>query len=338
MRFQTLRGPIAAALLAGVVALGGACAGTKDSAAQDKITKNVGKYSDPPSNIEKATVGVPQFQVQTTGGSFGGSQHDLDGLAADQMSSLLHQTKRFNVIERAQLEQLLKEQSLEGIVKPGELAKAGEVKGVEYLLIGKVTNFRVKVDESQKGLGVNTNTGFLKSIGNTIGGGEAGFKKNETKITTECGVDIRLVNPTNGQVAVAHFSEFNRVDTASGLGIGLGGIKTTGDASVQIERDDAGRILRLAFDDALKKMLPEIDEVLTKKATGQPQGGQSVTAGTRDPNSGPVQQPAGTPAVGGPQAPAIVAPAAGAKKFCGSCGAQVAAGTKFCPSCGAKVE
>jgi curli biogenesis system outer membrane secretion channel CsgG len=332
-----LRGSIAATVLAGIVALGGACAGTKDSAAQDQITRNVGKYSDPPSNIEKATVGVPQFQVQTAGASFGGNQHDLDGLAADQMSSLLHQTKRFNVVERAQLEQLLKEQSLEGIVKPEELAKAGQVAGVDYLLIGKVTNFRVKVDESQKGVGVNTNTGFLKSIGNTLGGGEAGFKKNETKITTECGVDIRLVNPTNGQVAVAHFSEFNRVDTAGGLGIGLGGIKTTGDASVQIERDDAGRILRLAFDDALKKMLPEIDTVLSKKSTGQPQGGQSVTTGTRDPNSSPVQPATNAPAAGGAAAPAIVAPA-GAKKFCGSCGAQVAAGVKFCPSCGGKIE
>ena len=79
---ELLRGPIAAALLAGVMAFGGACAGTKDTAAQDKVTQNVGKYSPAPTNIEKATVGVPQFQVQQQGGSFGGSQHDLDTLVA----------------------------------------------------------------------------------------------------------------------------------------------------------------------------------------------------------------------------------------------------------------
>ncbi len=155
----TLRIAAATALL-GAAALVG-CASTGESGSADTVTKNVGVYSPPPSNLAKATVGVPQFKVQSVGFGAGGR---LDELAADQMSSLLHQSRRFDVIERAQLEQLLKEQNMEGIVKAGELAKPGLVQGVKYLCIVKVTNFRIKVDEASKGIGTSGNQGFISSI------------------------------------------------------------------------------------------------------------------------------------------------------------------------------
>jgi curli biogenesis system outer membrane secretion channel CsgG len=315
----------------------GGCSSSGESAQADTVTKNVGRYSAPPPDIIKRRVGVPQFSVKGQG--FGGNPHDLDELAADQMSSLLHQSRRFDVIERAQLEQLLKEQDMEGIVKPGELAKPGLVNGVDYLLLGKVTNFRIKAEDKSSAVGVGgAGGGFMKSITKSVG--DVGYEKNDVKITTECGVDIRLVDPTSGKVAVAHFSEYKKTDTAGGMGFSLGGIKTKGDASIQITTDDAGKALRLALDDALKKMLPEIDEVLQQQGgTSQTNVGRSVTVGTPAPAH---QQPpaAATPAAivpptastPGDQQPA----AAGAKKFCGECGAQVAAGAKFCPSCGAK--
>ena len=183
------------------------CASTGESGSQDKVTANVGVYSPAPSGMEKVAVGVPQFQVQAVG--FGSSGR-LNELAADQMSSLLHQSRRFDVIERAQLEQLLKEQNMEGIVKPGELAKPGLVQGVKYLCIGKVTNFRIKVDEAEKGIGT-TGGGFLSSITKSVG--DVGYNQRDTKITTDCGVDLRFVDPTTGKVAVAHFAEFKRVDS-----------------------------------------------------------------------------------------------------------------------------
>ena len=207
----TLRGAVKVAAI-GLVAVLAGCAHTSEGGEQDKVTQNVGVYPPPPSGLEKVAVGVPQFKVQSVG--FGGGSK-LDELAADQMSSLLHQSRRFDVIERAQLEQLLKEQNLEGIVKPGELAKPGLVQGVKYLCIGKVTNFRIKVDEANKGIGT-TNTGFLKSITKSIG--DVGYNQRDVKITTDCGVDLRLVDPTTGKVAVAHFAEFKRTDSAGGMG------------------------------------------------------------------------------------------------------------------------
>jgi curli biogenesis system outer membrane secretion channel CsgG len=338
MYASKLRRALALALVAGVssavlVPVTG-CASSSESAEQDKVTQNVGRYTPPPPNIVKRKVGVPQFKVQAYG--LGGSEHDLDGLAADQMTSLLHQSRRFDVIERAQLEQLLKEQDMEGIVKPGELAKPGLVNGVDYLLLGKVTNFRIKAEDKSSGVAAGGGQGIFKSLTKSIG--DVGYEKNDVKITTECGVDIRLVDPTTGKVAVAHFSEYKKTDSAGGMGLSLGGIKTQGDASIQITTDDAGKALRLALDDALRKMLPEIDETLAQSGGTQTNVGQSVTVGTPAPAH---QQP---PAAAAPAAivpptaatPADQAPAAGAKKFCGECGAQVAAAAKFCPSCGAK--
>ncbi len=132
-----------AMLLLGVIGWFTGCASTSESAGADtKLVANVGSYPPGPSGVTKPRVGVPPFKVTTGGGLSGGK--DLNDLAADQMNTLLYKTRRFDVIERTQLKKLLDEQNLEGIVKPGELAKPAQVRGVDYLLLGNVTNLRVK--------------------------------------------------------------------------------------------------------------------------------------------------------------------------------------------------
>src|SRR5258708_5066457 len=158
--------------------VGGAigCSSSKETASRDTLTANVGQYPAGPSGVNKPRVGVPPFQVQA-GSGFGGGG-DLNGLAADQMTTLLDQTDRLRVIERAQLQKLLDEQNLEGIVKPGELAKQGQVRGVDYLLLGKVTNLRVKNEKKGNGFG-------LAQIGGVINLGGPATKNSETTLTTE---------------------------------------------------------------------------------------------------------------------------------------------------------
>ena len=291
------------------------CASTSETAEKDQLTANVGNYPPGPSGATKPRVGVPPFKVQAAG-SFGGGS-DLNDLAADQMTTLLYKTGRFSVVERAQLEQLLKEQNLEGIVTPGELAKPGKVRGVDYLLIGKVTNLRVKQENKSRGFG-------LAQIGGAIGLGGADVKKKDTIITTECGVDIRLVDPTTGEVKVAESSEYKRSDSASATGVTLLGATSEADASISMSEDDKGKILRLALDDAVRKSLNDIDAFLVKQPHAS--SGQDVTPpmtnGTAPANSTSVTPPAtGDSAVA-------------AKKFCPNCGHEVAPGAKFCPSCG----
>jgi len=305
----------ALALALGSVAVIG-CSHSSESASRDTLTKDVGQYPPAPSGVNKPRVGVPPFAVQAQGGFSGGG--DLNSLAADQMTTLLDQSDRFHVIERAQLQKLLDEQQLEGIVRPGELAKQANVRGVDYLLIGKVTNLRVKRENKGNSFG-------LAQVGGLVNVGGADVKNNETVITTECGVDIRLVDPSTGELMSSNFSEFKRTDSASSMGLSILGANAQSNADVQLSEDDKGKILRLALDDALRKSLPKIDKFLRN------QPAKSSNDSAPSPQSSvPANNAVGSSNTG------TAAPAG--KKFCPNCGAQIAADAKFCPSCGKKVD
>ena len=293
------------------------CSSSKESAQADTLTANVGQYPPAPSGVDKPRVGVPPFDVKAAGGAFAsGGKAELNDVAADQMTTLLDQSDRFQVIERAQLQKLLDEQNLEGIVKPGELAKTGQVRGVDYLLLGKVTNLRVKSENKQSGLG-------LAKVGGLINAGGFDYKKKDITITTEAGVDIRLVDPTTGAILTSNFSEYKKTDSANAIGVDILGASASADADIKIDEDDKGKILRLALDDALRKSLPKIDRFLKN----QKKSGAADAAAPARP-AAPVQS----------ALPAETAQPAAAKKFCGECGKEVAAATKFCPHCGKKTE
>jgi curli biogenesis system outer membrane secretion channel CsgG/ribosomal protein S27AE len=345
-----------------VCALACGCAGTKDTASADKLTQNVGRYSPPPSinDEDKPKVGVPSFQMNAVPGQFSGNKTQLAQNAADQMTTLLVETGRFNVVERAQIEQLLKEQDMEGIVRPDQAAKAGQVLGTDYLLLGKVTNFRVKQSQTKSGVDVGGIGGMVG--GGRFGAGSTGFDKKNQQITTEIGVDIRLVDSTTGAITIAKASEFNRTDSADAMGVSVFGMGGHSDAQITIEEDDAGRLLRLAFDKAVREMLPEIDRKILSKSgrakknaasanvnevRSRPTRSAAVAAEPADDtNASPSDPDAGDdnaapePAAKAPAKSGAAAKtnAAAAKKFCPECGEALAAGAKFCPKCGAAVK
>ena len=230
-----------------------ACASTSESVSADTLTANVGRYAPPPSNITRPRVGIPSFTV-----SGAQAKAEMNNVAADQISTLLVQSQRFSVIERAQMDKLIAEQNLSNVVRNGELAAAGEIRGVDYLLLGKVTNLRTKVARTKRGFG-------LGKLGGFIGVGAGDYEKEDVEITTECGVDLRLVSPESGEVAVANFSEFKRKDKASAVGVEILGFNADANADLSISNDDYGKILRLALDDAVRKMLPSVDQFLVNQ-------------------------------------------------------------------------
>jgi curli biogenesis system outer membrane secretion channel CsgG len=329
-------------VLGGLLCFAYGCSSTGESASRDKLTANVGKYDPPPSTHgERPRVGVPQFKVQTNGGIK--NTNNLKSIAADQMTTLLDQTGRFDMIERAQVEQLLDEQNMEGIVRPDQMAKAGQVLGADYLLVGNVTNFRVKQDQTKSGLNLGGIGGQFG--GGKFGAGNSGFDQKKQTITTECGVDIRLVDPTTGRIVASHFGEFKRTDSAGALGVSVLGIGASSDAEVSIEEDDAGKILRLAFDDALRKMLPKIDQAMANRgktarspapaAKSAPAKATAAPADEADTDAGADATP---PARSAPANSAVEGGATAGSKFCPECGTKVAAAAKFCPKCGAKIQ
>ena len=226
------------------------CASSEETAARDTLTENVGKYDPPPPGITRARVGIPPFNVSERGGSGGGSTNDL---AADQMTTLALMSGRFEVIERAQLGQLIREQGLKGVVNPAEIAASGQVSGVDYLIFGKVTNLRVKAEKS--GTGFNLGGIPIPFLRSSV----FDYENRSSTVTAECGVDIRMVDPVKGRVAAAHFGEFKRADSLSAFGISILGFRSKADADLKISEDNKGKILRLALDEAFRKMLPQVD-------------------------------------------------------------------------------
>lgn len=230
--------------------------GPTSSAGRAQITNQVGQYSPPPAGIKRVRVGVPPFQVDERAGVEG-----MNTVAADQATTLLMNTGRFIVIERAQLEQLIKEQELEGVVKWDEMAKMGEVRGVDYLLIGRVTNFRVQASKSSSNFGLGRTQ---LPFGSVLGAFD--FSNSKSQIDVECGIDLRLVDPTTGEIVAANFSEYTRTDSIGGFNVQVLGASSGAEADLQLKEGDEGRILRLAIDDTLYKMLPQIDNFLLSRA------------------------------------------------------------------------
>ncbi|HLL89576.1 MAG TPA: CsgG/HfaB family protein [Tepidisphaeraceae bacterium] len=326
MSFATrrLRASAVTVVAAAVALVAAGCTSSSETAKRDVLTENVGQYDPAPSGVNRPRVGVPPFNVKTAGNL--GSGSDLNDLAADQMSTLLDNSERFRVIERTQLDKLLDEQNLEGIVRPGEMAKPGQVRGVDYLLLGKVTNLRVKAEKTEKGFGI-------AQLGGLVQAGGFDFNKKETKLTTEAGVDIRMVDPTTGETLWSNFSEYNKTDTVGSTGIKVLGAGADSAADLNVDEDSKGKILRLALDDALRKSMPKIDKFL-RSDENKPSGSDAVKPAARvTPAAAPAAAPA---AVAAPNA--SVAPAAAAKMFCPACGKQLAAGAKFCPEDGTKIE
>ena len=287
------------------------CQSTSETAERDQLTAHVGIYDPPTTPLEKVRVGVPPYAV--TKGAEG-----LADIASDQSVTLMVNTERFSMIERTQLFQLLKEQGLEGIVRNGELARQAQVRGVDFLLLGKVTNFRVKAEKSKAGFGFGNIAGPL---GINVGGFDNTNKKS--RIKAEVGVDIRLVDPSTGETPVAQFGEYTRTDEIGAIGIEVLGTNAEADAELNIDEDNKGKLLRLALDDAIRKMLPKTDRYLRQRAAEKKPAAAPAPAA-----------PPAPPAVSTPPAPTEPA----AKKFCTGCGKELVAGAKFCAGCGVKTE
>jgi len=92
-------------------------------------------------------IGVPKFSYQLP--SVG------EGIA-DILTRELVNCGRFDVIERSELETLLSEVDFEqsAYAETESSAQLGSIKGVDYLLIGKITAFGVK--EKERGIGATT--------------------------------------------------------------------------------------------------------------------------------------------------------------------------------------
>jgi curli biogenesis system outer membrane secretion channel CsgG len=244
------------ALLAVALVLAG-CSSTSSTAGETEVAKNVGKYPPPPGGNkpfnDRPKVGVPDFEVVSADQSVNRSR--MSQIAAEQLVTLGAKANRFRMIERSQLEQLLKEQQLEGIVKADEMAQMGQVSGVDYLLIGQVTAFRVK------NTGENNEFALGRVGSREFNLGALTVENEKDVVEVEVGVDIRLVQPSSGAILATGTGTVTRKDTVEAMGLGILSGSARAGADQEIDSEQL-TVLRLALDQAMRNMLPDVDAAL----------------------------------------------------------------------------
>ncbi len=131
---------------------------------------------------DKPVMAVTQFTNEVSGMRWWNPDvgWELSGMLTNELAS----TGAFSMVERNQLESVLREQDLgaSGRIQKGTEAKIGKVTGAQYLVTGTVTAF----EEGTKGTG-----GDIGFKGLRVGG-----KKGESYVA----VDIRVIDTTKGTV------------------------------------------------------------------------------------------------------------------------------------------
>jgi curli biogenesis system outer membrane secretion channel CsgG len=232
------------------IILSGCGTSSSETVTRDKMP-DVGNYPPPPAgSTTRLRAGVVEFQDKS-------GAHVAEA-AGEQLETLAVSSKRFNLIDRMAMKTLIKEQSLEGIVDPSELARSGKIRGVDYMFIGSVTNFALKTEKTANQGGM-----FDRLV---PGAAPLKIDTSKTIITTDIGVDIKLVNSTTGEIVTKQFGEVKKELTASAWGVRVVGIGGDAKNNVQVDKDSQGKLMRYAVDEALRKMLPDIDDKISHPA------------------------------------------------------------------------
>jgi curli biogenesis system outer membrane secretion channel CsgG len=143
-----------------------------------------------------------------------GSDQDIGKGIADMLVTNLVRNGTYSVIERKQLDQVLREQNFQqsGRADPSSAVQLAKILGVDAIIIGSITQF----GRDDKKLGVG-------GIGAHVGGiGLGGFGKKSAKAVVQ--IDARIVSTTTAEilgVATGHGeSKRSSVSMVGGLAIG----------------------------------------------------------------------------------------------------------------------
>lgn len=126
-----------------------------------------------------------------------GYGHNIGRGVADMLVTSLVESDKFIVIERAELDEILKEQGLgqTGLVTPQSAAKVGQLLGLQRMITGSITEFGSKKSK--------------------VGGGIGGFDIGVSTTTARVVVDLRIINVNTGEIVMAKSAEGE--DSSTGL-------------------------------------------------------------------------------------------------------------------------
>ncbi|MDO8584046.1 MAG: CsgG/HfaB family protein, partial [bacterium] len=183
----------------------------------------------------KARVAVAQFGATDRFAAVYGGWNIGGGLAAQLVTALID-TRRMVVVERATLSKVLMEQELgqAGMASQFTNTPTGQLLGVDYMIVGEVTEFE------EREMGGGGSVAVLKGFGPKVSG-EA--------IAAYVGMDIRLVDTRTGEILLSHQSKGRAWEKAVGTKIDYKVIDFGGDL---FHKTPLGRATRRAIEDAVE--------------------------------------------------------------------------------------
>ena len=179
-----------ALLLAAIVAAGCAPKAKVPEQAQEAEPSYVITTTGP-----KKRVGVVKFENKATYAK----RYRVGQAIVDIVTTELAKTDAFILVERNQLEEVLKEQALgqSGAIDPATAAQAGRILGLQAMIIGTISEFGVHTEHT-----------------------DAFIAKSKTQ-TARAVVDVRLVDTTTGEILFAG-SGTGEAEDSKGELLGLG--------------------------------------------------------------------------------------------------------------------
>lgn len=228
VRKSLIKATIAAALLAAAAA----ATAQKDDAAK-------------PAPKTSATFGILEFEAgsQTVNESWYSSRFEIMNSFAEMMTTSMVE-QGYRLIERQRLGEILKEQDLgkEGRIDPATAAKLGKVIGVDYVILGTVTQFGV----TKTGGGLGNILGRVTSV-----------DVNQTK--GEATIDVRVVNSTTGEIMCVAKGSGSLSSTSFAFSIDWW--KSVDFHNSEWEASMIGKAAKKAIDECIKKIDPKASKL-----------------------------------------------------------------------------
>lgn len=196
-----------------------------------------------PKQGPKARVAVAQFGTTDRFASVYGGWNIGGGLAAQLVTSLIG-TGRVVVVERAILSKVLMEQELgqARLASPFTQTPSGQLLGVDYLIVGEVTEF----EERQMGGGAAL--AVMKGFGPKISG---------DAVAAHVGIDLRVIDTRTGEILYSHRAQGRAWEKALSTKIDYKFIDFGGDL---FHKTPLGKATRRTIEDALQFLLEVIEK------------------------------------------------------------------------------
>ncbi len=171
----------------------------------------------------KPTIGVAEFRNKTKTARWWYADAGWD--LADTVTNELASLGSFTVVERSNLEPVLREQDLAdyGRVSKGTGAKIGKLTGAQYLVMGSVSSYDENVKGGKGGIGYR--------------GVRLGGKKSEVYMA----IDLRVIDTTTGEVAFTRTVEARSSSKGFNVGVFRGGF---GGNLAKEKKTPAGKAIR----------------------------------------------------------------------------------------------